>query len=307
MTVAGEPLGSETLSVGGRTLTLSHASKVLFPAAGFTKRDLVDYYRAIASVILPHLAGHAVTLARFPDGIDGAGWYQANCPPGRPPWVGLAELRGSRGQLIRYCRLEEPAALAWAAGLGTIEFHPLLAAVGRPDAATMLVLDLDPRPPAGLASCARVALRIREVLAARHLLAYPKTSGGRGLHVQVPLDGTAGFDQSKAFAHAVARLLASREPALVTDRKLLADRSGKVLVDWQQNSARRSLIAPYSLRAARTPAVAAPLSWGEVEAAAASDDAERLRFGPAEVLARLGRHGDLFAPVAGSGQRLPLP
>jgi bifunctional non-homologous end joining protein LigD len=285
-------------------LPLSNPGKVLFPAAGFTKRDVADYYVAVAPALLPHVVGRPVTLARFPDGVDGPGWYQVNCPAGRPPWVGVAELRGSIGQVIRYCVLEEPAALAWAASTGAIELHPLLAPVGseRPSA---LVLDLDPRPPAGLAECARVALRVREVLAARRLAGYPKASGGRGLHVHVPLDGTAGFAETRAFARAVARLLAAREPALVTDLMPLAGRAGKVLVDWRQNSRGRSLIAPWSLRAARYPAVAAPLRWEELERAAASGDAAPLRIGPAEALARLRRDGDPFAEMARARQRLP--
>jgi bifunctional non-homologous end joining protein LigD len=246
-----------------------------------------------------------VTLARFPDGVGAPGWFQTNCPPGRPPWLGVAELRGARGQTLRYCRLEEPAALAWAASMAAIELHPLLSSLVREDAPAALVVDLDPRPPAGLADCARVALRAREILAARRLAAYPKASGGAGLHLHVPLDGTARFAEASAFARAVARLLAQRDPAHVTDRMPLAGRAGKVLIDWRQNSAGRSLIAPWSLRAARLPRVAAPLRWEEVEEAAATEDPEPLRIGPAQALARLRRDGDLFAPVAGAGQRLP--
>jgi bifunctional non-homologous end joining protein LigD len=299
----GEALGRAEVVAGGRTLALSNAEKVLFPAAGFTKRDLVDYYLAVAPAILPHLAGRAVTLARFPDGVDAPGWYQTNCPSGRPPWVGIAELRGGRGQVLRYCRLENPAALAWAASMAAIELHPLLSSVDRDDAPAALVLDLDPRPPAGLADCARVALRIRELLAARRLEGRPKASGGAGLHVHVPLDGSAGFDAVNAFARAVARLLAARDPARVTDRMPLAGRAGKVLVDWRQNSPGRSLIAPWSLRAARLPLVAAPLRWGELEEVAESGDEDRLRIGPAEAIARLRCDGDPFASAA--GQRLP--
>jgi bifunctional non-homologous end joining protein LigD len=294
------------IAAGGRTLALANPAKVMFPATGFTKRDVADYYLAVAPALLPHLEGRAVTLARYPDGVDAPGWYQVNCPQGRPPWVGVAELRGSIGQVIRYCRLDEAAALAWAASTGALELHPLLAPVGRATPSA-LVLDLDPHPPAGLADCARIACRVREILAARRLAGYPKASGGRGLHVHVPLDGAAAFAETRAFARAVARLLADREPSLVTDRMPLAGRAGKVLVDWRQNSPGRSLIAPWSLRAARLPLVAAPLRWEEVERAAAAGDAEPLRIGPAEALARLARDGDPFAPVAATGQRLPAP
>jgi bifunctional non-homologous end joining protein LigD len=299
--------GAEEVAAGGRTVPLSSPDKVLFPAAGFTKRDLVEYYLAVAPAILPHLSGRAVTLARYPDGVDGGGWYQTNCPPGRPPWLEVAEVSGARGQTLRYCRLEEPAALAWVAGMAAIELHPLLARHARPDAPTFLVLDLDPRPPAGLAECARVALLVREILRARRLAGVPKASGGRGLHVHVPLDGAAGFDEAKGFARAIARLLASHHPAHVTDRMPLADRAGKVLVDWRQNSPGRSLIAPYSLRAARFPLVAAPLRWEEIEEAAASGDGDRLRLGPAAALARLARGEDPFSAPDAGPRHLPSP
>lgn len=304
----GEPRDGGQLTIGGRTVALANAAKVLYPDTGFTKRDLAAYLIAVAPALLPHLAGRAVTLARFPDGVYGGGWYQTNCPPGRPPWLDVAEVTGARGQTIRYCRLEDAAALAWAASMAAIELHPLLAPVDRPDAPSALVLDLDPRPPAGLADCARVALRARDVLAAWRLAAHPKVSGGNGLHVHVPLAGVDGFDAVKAFARAVARLLSGEDPARVTDRMPVAERAGKVLVDWRQNSAGRSLIAPYSLRAAPRPLVAAPVSWAEVEEAAGGGEAPSLRFGPEVVLARLADRGDPFAAAAGGGaggQRVP--
>jgi bifunctional non-homologous end joining protein LigD len=301
-----QPLEPAQLAIGARTVPLANAEKVLYPGTGFTKRDLAAYYLAVAPALLPHLAGRAVTLARFPDGVYGGGWYQTNCPPGRPPWLGVAEVTGARGQTIRSCRLEDPAALVWAASMAAIELHPLLAPVERPGAPSALVLDLDPRPPAGLADCARVAVRAREVLAGWRLAAVPKVSGGNGLHVHVPLDGTDGFEDVKAFARAVARLLSARDPARVTDRMPVAERSGKVLVDWRQNSPGRSLIAPYALRAAPAPLVAAPVTWEEVEAAAGSGEAAGLRFGPGEVLERLREGGDPFVGIAGGGgQRLP--
>lgn len=193
------------LEVAGRTILLSNPDKVLFPAAGFTKRDLVDYYVAVAPALLPHLAARPVTLARYPHGVDAPGWYQTNCPPGKPDWLRVAEVRGARGQTLRYCVLDDAAALAWAANAAAIELHPLLAAAGAPARARALVLDLDPRPPAGLGDCARLALRLRAHLSAAGLAAFAKTSGGRGLHLHVPLDGEDGFDRTKAFARALAR------------------------------------------------------------------------------------------------------
>jgi bifunctional non-homologous end joining protein LigD len=293
------------LDVEGRTVLLSNPDKVLFPATGFTKRDLVDYYLAVAPVLLPHLAGRAVTLARYPDGVDAPGWYQTNCPPGLPEWLRVAEIRGARGQTLRYCLLDGPAALAWAANTAAIELHPLLAAVDGRAKARALVLDLDPGPPAGLADCARVALRLLALLSAAGLRAFPKTSGGRGLHLHVPLAGEDGFDRTKAFARALARELMREDPGGVTDRMPLAERAGKVLVDWRQNDPNRSVIAPYSLRAASFPVVAAPLRWDEVATAARTGDGRALLFGPAEILARVRHGGDLLAPALERGGSLP--
>jgi bifunctional non-homologous end joining protein LigD len=295
------------LELEGRTVLLSNAEKVLFPATGFTKRDLVDYYLAVAPALLPHLAGRAVTLARYPDGVDAPGWYQTNCPQGRPEWLPVAEVRGARGQTLRYCVLDGPAALAWAANAAAIELHPLLSSVDAPGSARALVLDLDPRPPAGLAECARLALRLRAFLSAAGLEAFAKTSGGRGLHLHAPLDGHDGFDRTKAFARALAHEVAREDPGGVTDRLPLGDRAGKVLVDWRQNDPNRSLIAPYSLRAASVPLVAVPVRWDEVASVAASGDVTALWFGPADVLARLRRDGDLLAPALELGARMPPP
>jgi bifunctional non-homologous end joining protein LigD len=296
-----------TLEVERRTVVLSNPGKVLYAAAGFTKRDLVDWYLAVAPVLLPHLAGRPVTLARYPDGVDAPGWYQTNCPPGRPEWLPVAELRGARGQALRYCLLDGAAALAWVANAGAIELHPLLAAADAPARAGALLLDLDPRPPAGMGACARLALRLRARLAGAALEAYPKTSGGRGLHLHVPLDGADGFDETKRFARALAREATREDPDGVTDHLALAGRAGKVLVDWRQNDPNRSLIAPYSLRAATVPRVATPLRWDEVASAADSGDDAALSFGPEDVLARLARHGDLLAGALGAGGRLPRP
>ncbi|MFL5309883.1 MAG: non-homologous end-joining DNA ligase [Myxococcales bacterium] len=290
----------------GRALRVSSLDKLLWPAAGFTKRDLLAYYRAVAPALLPHVAGRPVTLARFPDGVEGRGWYQTNCPPGSPGWLRIARVAASRGgEDLRYCVLDEPAALLWAANTGALELHPLLALADRPAAPLGLVFDLDPGVPAGLLECCAVALALRERLDALGLGAVVKTSGAKGLHVLVPLDGTATFDRTKAFAREVAGALAQSSPRLVTDRMARAGRPGKVFIDWGQNDPNKSTIAPYSLRATRLPGVSMPLLWTEVEEATETADASRLRFGPADVLPRLLRHGDLAA--AERRQSLAIP
>lgn len=297
--------GGLELAVGSRVVRISRPDKVLYPATGFTKRDLAAYLVAVAPALLPHLAGRAVALARFPDGVAGGYWFQANCPAGKPDWIPVAEVRGTRGQLLRYCRLEEPAALAWAAGTAAIELHPFLARADRPGAPTALVFDLDPGPPAGLLDAARAALDVRRLLERAGLAAFAKTSGASGVHVFAPLDGTATFDGARAFVRAAAEALAAAAPERFAARLVRAGREGRVLVDWRQNAGGLQTVAPYSLRGTPRPSVSTPVAWAEVEEAVRSRDAARLAFGPAEVLARLERRGDLFAGVLEDGQRVP--
>jgi bifunctional non-homologous end joining protein LigD len=291
------------LAVGGRTVRLSNLDKPLWQDPLFRKRDLLDYYQAVAPILLPHLRGRAITLGRFPDGVFAPGWYQTNCPPGRPEWMEIVEVQGKGGQRLRYCRIEELAALVWAANTGAIELHPFLAHASLPDAPRALVLDLDPGAPAGLRECCSVALAARERLDALGLRSIPKTSGAKGLHVYVPLDATQTFAETKSFARELASELRHALRDLVVDRMALRERAGKVFLDWGQNDANKSTVAPYSLRAAPVPTASTPLLWEEVERA----DPAALRFGPAEVLERLGRLGDLFAPALDGNQRLPRP
>lgn len=270
---------------------LKNLDKPLWPT--FTKGEMIEWYRSVADTLLPHLAGRAVTLVRFPDGVNGPGWYQSNCPQGARR---TATVTGPSGKTVRYCLIEDTEALLWAANLGTLEFHPFLARAAAPDRPHALVLDLDPAPPAGLAECCAVALQLRDQL--RPLECFPKTSGAKGLHVYVPLNGTATYAETKPCARALAQELAAAHPALVTDRPLKAQRAGKVYIDWAQNDANRSTIAPWSLRATRVPLVSTPLRWEELA------DPRGLAFTPARALERLRRDGDLFRPVLELVQRL---
>jgi bifunctional non-homologous end joining protein LigD len=266
---------------------LKNLDKVLYPIAGFTKGDVIAYYRAVSAAVLPHLAGRAVTLARFPDGVDRPGWYQSNCPRGAKRTV---EIRAAKS--VRYCLIEDEEALVWAANLGAIEFHPFLARAVESDRPHALVVDLDPGPPSGLRECCAVAQRVREALHPRDC--FVKTSGAKGLHVYVPLNGTATYADTKAFA----RDLALRWPDLATDKQSREARAGKVMIDWRQNDANRSTIAAWSLRATRVPLVSTPLRWEELE------HPEALAFTPQAALGRLRSDGDLFAPVLRIVQRL---
>jgi len=285
---------AETIEVGGHTVALTNLDRVLFPATGFTKRDLVAYALAVAPVLVPHLRGRPLSLGRFPDGVDGRGFLQNTCR-GSPPWLRTLELRLATGTLRRYCLIDDAASLAWVANLSTIELHPYPVDAAAPDRPVQLVLDLDPGPGAGLRECAAVALRLADELRDRGLDPAVKTSGATGLHLAAAVAEGTTFADTRALARGLAERLASQRPAAVTADARPAQRAGRVLVDWQQNAARRSTIAPYSLRAADRPGVSAPLLWDEVAALAAGAPPSSVDLDPLQVLERAGRHGDLYA------------
>jgi bifunctional non-homologous end joining protein LigD len=292
------------VDVGGRRLRLSNLDKVLWPEAGFTKGRMIDYYARVAPVLVPHLAGRGCPLARFPDGVEAYGWFQTQCR-GRPEWMRAAPLGGITGEVQHYCVVEDLASLVWVANNGAIELHPLLSLADRPDRATAAVFDLDPGPPAGLVECCWAALRVREVLAGLDLQSFPKASGALGLHVFVPLDGSQTFAHTKAFARAVATGLARTWPDRIVAHQARADRAGRVLVDWLQNDANRSTVAPYSLRAMTWPTVSMPLRWEEVEHTAEDGRWDTLVYDPDQAVERIEAVGDLFAPVLELEQELP--
>jgi bifunctional non-homologous end joining protein LigD len=280
---------------------VSNPDKVLWPEAGFTKADLAAYYGAVAGAIVPHLAGRPVTLRRFPDGVDGWGWYQTNCRSA-PDWLETAVVDGRDAAVFRMCLLETPAALAWAANMAAIELHPLLARVPELDRPTAVVFDLDPGPPADVIDCCELALVLRERLAGVGLESFPKTTGSVGLHVYAPLNTTTTYAETRRFARALAESLG--DPRVVTIQRRSA-RVGKVLVDWMQNDPMRSTVAPYSPRAVPWPTVSTPITWAEVAEALDRGRAELLTFTTETVVERLARHGDLFRPVLEVEQRLP--
>jgi bifunctional non-homologous end joining protein LigD len=271
------------------TVELTSLDKVLWPASGFTKRRLIDYYVEVADVLIPHIAGRPMTLGRWPSGIDGRGFAQTECR-GAPEWVATRPLRLRGGGVRNFCLLNDRRSLIWAANLGTIELHPYLGGGRDGEDAVVAIFDLDPRPGASLVQAAEAAVVLRELLAARRLDAFAKTSGGHGIHVFVPLNIPHSFEQTRAFCKQVAAEL---------------DMSA-VKVDCAQNHARRSLAAPYSLRATTVlPAVSTPLTWDELERAAAVGQPELITFTALDLPARLERVGDLFRPVLDCRQRLP--
>jgi bifunctional non-homologous end joining protein LigD len=301
---AGAP-GDAMVDVDGRRLRLTTLERPMWPAAGLTKRWLVGWYATVAPVLVPHVKGHPLTLHRYPAGVEGEHFYQTRAPS-HPAWVRTVRVAPPRsGKVFDVIVLDDRAGLVWAAQIAAVELHPYLGTAAAPDRPTAVVFDLDPRPPVGLIDAARVALLVRDVLDGLGLAAWPKTSGGKGIHVVVPTGATAGYATTKPFARAVAARLRAAHPDLVVDTMNRARGAGRVLVDWSQNDPGKSTVAPYSLRGHRFPTVSTPLTWAEVEAAARTGDPDALRFTPADVIARIGELGDLHAAVASLHQELP--
>jgi bifunctional non-homologous end joining protein LigD len=299
---------SRQVEVDGRELTLTNLDKVLYPEAGFSKGEMVDYYAKVAPAIVPHLAGRAVTLRRFPEGVDDldAAFFEKRCPKHRPKWVKTARVEaGPRAGKIDFCVCDSLPTLVWMAQLAAIELHPSLSLSRAPKRPTVLAFDLDPGPPADIVECCRVGLRLREMFAHFGVESFPKTSGSKGLQIYVPLNGRASYEATKPFAKAIAQLLEKQTPDQVVSRMKKVEREGKVFVDWSQNHQRKTTIAVYSLRARERPTVSTPVTWEEVEQVAGSGDGNSLVFEAGDVLERVEQHGDLFAPVLELEQELP--
>jgi bifunctional non-homologous end joining protein LigD len=290
--------------VGGTEVRLSNPDKVLYPAVGFRKRDVVDYYVRVAPALLPHLEGRPLTLKRYPNGVDGEFFYEKQAPSHRPPWVRTERIRmGSKP--IDFVVVDDVRTLVWLANLADLELHTSLSRAEDMEHPTTLAFDLDPGPPATVVECCRVALLLHGMFSGLGLQSFAKTSGSKGLQVYVPLDGTAGYDRTKGFAKTVAELLEREEPDLVVSRMTKTLRPGKVFVDWSQNDFAKTTINVYSLRARERPTVSTPVTWDEVRATADHGDPERLAFTATEVLERIEEQGDLFAPVLSLRQPLP--
>jgi bifunctional non-homologous end joining protein LigD len=295
--------GSIDVDIEGRTVRLTNLDKVLYPS-GFTKAEVVDYHARIAPWIIPHLAGRCITFRRYPDGTDHDGFFEKRCPKHRPEWVHVALGPGDRRGGIEYCRIEEPAAMVWAANLAAIELHAPMALAADLDTPRALVFDFDPGPDTSVVECCEVAIAVRDVLAAVELQGWCKTSGSKGLQLYVPLNVTGVTHEATAdFALAVGQVMERRMPGRVTTVMSKAERPGKVFVDWSQNAHHKTTIAPYSLRARHDPTVSTPVTWAEVEQCA--DSRVALRFEAEDVLERVDALGDLFAPVLTVEQHLP--
>jgi bifunctional non-homologous end joining protein LigD len=300
---------SRQVEVDGRELKLTNLDKVLYPKAGFSKGEVVDYYAKVAPAMVPHLAKRAVTLRRFPEGVDDtdAAFFEKRCPKHRPEWVKTATVEaGPHAGDIDFCVCEDRPTLVWMAQLAAIELHPSLSLAKEPDCPTVLAFDLDPGPPADVLDCCAVALRLRELFGHFGVESFPKTSGSKGLQVYVPLnDDEVSYEETKPLARAIAQLLEKQTPDKVVSKMKKVERKGKVFVDWSQNHRRKTTIAVYSLRARERPTVSTPVTWDEVEKAVDKDDAGSIVFEASDVLKRIEKHGDLFAPVLELKQKLP--
>ncbi len=287
-----------TVQVDGHKLELSNLDKVLYPADGFTKAQVIDYYQRIAPVLLPHIAGRPVTIKRYPDGVDGKFFFQKNAPA-HPDWVPTARIPSpgstkSREE-IDYILGGDLPTLIWAANLAALELHTPMwryPEIGKPD---LMVFDLDPGQPATIVECCQVALLLRPLLEDRGLEPLAKTSGGKGLQLYAPVSGVTS-DEMSDLAKELAEQLEGEQPDLVVSRMTRALRPRKVLIDWSQNNAAKTTVAPYSLRAREQPTVSTPVTWDEVESCRKASD---LRFTAEDVLERVEKSGDLLASALG--------
>jgi bifunctional non-homologous end joining protein LigD len=293
------------LEVGGKRLKVSNLEKVLYPKAGFTKGEVIDYYIRISPVLLPHLKNRPLTLKRYPNGVEAAFFYEKKCPSHRPPWINTAKVwsEGNKAD-INYCLANDLPALVWAANLADLELHTSLARYPKIQSPTMVVFDLDPGAPADIIQCCQVGLWLRKILNELGLECFAKTSGSKGLQIYAPLNTSTDYEITKNFAKNIAERLEREHRDLVVSKMAKILRTGKVFVDWSQNDDHKTTICVYSLRAKESPTVSTPVTWNEVEAGLKKGDPAKLVFKSDEVLKRVQKHGDLFEPVLKIKQRL---
>lgn len=289
--------------VEGRRVPLSNLDKVLYPATGTTKGEVLHYYAATAAgVLLAHLRDRPLSFLRYPDGPDGQLFFTKNPPPGTPSWVRTAPVPHHEKEQARQVVVQDLASLMWAANL-VVEFHTPQWRAATPGLADRMVFDLDPGAPATVVECCTVALWLRERLAADGMEAYGKTSGSKGLHLLVPVEPTAS-ERVSAYAKALAVQAEQELPELVVHRMRRALRAGKVFVDFSQNAAAKTTATPYTLRARAEPTVSAPVTWAEIEACRRPGE---LVFLAGDMAERLERYGDLLAPLNEPDHGRPIP
>lgn len=309
------PKTKELVAVAGRELALSNRDKVLFPRDGYTKGELVEYYRAVASVLLPHLRDRPLTLERYPDGIDGGSFFEKNASRHLPAWVATTTVASEFGKRdrIRFVLCNDEATLVYVANLAAIVLHVWTSHEPELEVPEFLFFDLDPFDGCTVATLAKVALALREALGEIGLEPAIKSSGGSGLHVAIPLVPQYSYDVCKGFAEVVARTVHARVPELTTLERQPAKRQPKtVYLDYVQVGRGKTLVAPFSVRARDGAPVSMPLDWGEIEALArkrprrraAGTEAEFARFTMKNAPALLAERGDLWSGSRWREQRL---
>jgi len=296
-----------TLDVAGRKLKISNLDKVFYPATGFTKGQMLDYYIRIAPFLLPHLANRPLTMKRYPNGAQGKFFYQKECPAHRPEWVKTLPVwsRGNKRN-INFCHAADLPTLVWAANLAALELHTSLSAAPAVNQPSLLVFDLDPGQPATIVDCAQVGLLLKDFFDKHKLQSFPKTSGSKGLQIYVPLNTPTTYELTKNFARTLAVLFQEKYPNKIVANMKKVLRTGKVFIDWSQNDEHKTTVCVYSLRAKEQPTISTPVSWEEVTRAAARQDAGLLAFTADQVLDRTTKLGDIFSQVLSLKQRLPM-
>jgi bifunctional non-homologous end joining protein LigD len=294
------------LVVEGKKLSVSNLDKVLYPKAGFTKGQVIEYYIRIAPVLLPHLKDRPLTMKRYPNGVEGQFFYEKNCPSHRPKWVRTAKVWSEGNQrTMDYCLVNDLPTLVWAANLADLELHTSLSRKNNIERPTVMVFDLDPGAPADIVQCCEVGLWLRELLGKWKLKSFAKTSGSKGLQVYVPLNTAVTYDDTKNLSRALAQHLEHEHVGRVTSNMSKALRKGKVFVDWSQNDEHKTTVCVYSLRAKEEPTVSTPVSWDEVENCLKKKKSDLLKFRSDQTLARVEKLGDLFEQTEQMKQKLP--
>jgi len=294
------------VEIGGRQLKLTNLDKVFYPATGFTKGQVIDYYARIAPVLVPHLAGKPLTLKRYPNGVNQPPFFEKNATKHRPEWVKTVPIWSEGNQRdVNYILANDLATLVWVANLASIELHPSLSLATDIECPRSLVFDLDPGPPANIVQCCQVAVWLRAIFDHFKLQSFPKTSGSKGMQIYVPLNTKTSYDETKPFAHALARLLEDQHRELVVSEMKKAIRTNKIFVDWSQNDEHKTTVSVYSLRARERPTVSTPITWDEVEHTLKKKNAGLLVFESRQTLDRVEKMGDLFAPLLTLKQKLP--
>jgi len=301
------PQSSEIVKIEGREIALSNLNKVLYPKTKFTKAQVIEYYASVADYLLPHLRDRPITLKRFPDGVQGEFFYEKNAPKFTPTWVNRFSVpRRRHAGDIQFILINDLPTLIWVANIASIELHPFLHRVPKISVPTEIVFDFDPGEGSDILTCARAADLVRGVLADLKLKSFPKVSGSKGLQVYVPLNGDLGYEIIKPLAKTLAQLMEEQHPDFLVSKMSKSLRTGKVLIDWSQNTESKTTVSVYSLRAkSDRPYVSVPVTWEELKKASKAKDPDSLFFEPEEAFKRLKKLGDLFAPVEDMKQNLP--